>query len=91
MSVDLVKYKFDNKTFNQDFAKYIDEQSESAKLIDEQKLARLNVTEREKQLSEMTTGEMKKYTTDKINECLKEHQKKRKEAKKKVEEFLMRV
>ena len=40
---------------------------------------------------EMTTGEMKKYVIDKINEFLKEHQKKRKQAKKKINDFLMKV
>jgi len=36
----------------------------------------------------MLTGELKKYLIDKINAFLKEHQKKRKEAEKKIDKFL---
>ncbi len=36
----------------------------------------------------LSTGDLKKYTIDKINVFLKEHQKKRREAEKKVKEFL---
>ena len=36
----------------------------------------------------LTTGELKKYTIDKINVFLKEHQRKRKDAEKKVKKFL---
>jgi len=37
----------------------------------------------------MTTGELKNYLIEKINAFLKEHQKKRKEAKKKIDKFLL--
>ena len=36
----------------------------------------------------MTTGEIKNYTIEKINAFLKEHQKRREEARKKIEKFL---
>ena len=36
----------------------------------------------------LTTGELKKYTIDKINAFLSEHQKKRKQVEKKVKEFI---
>ncbi|MFA5258838.1 MAG: tryptophan--tRNA ligase, partial [Candidatus Pacearchaeota archaeon] len=36
----------------------------------------------------MLTGELKQYTINKINEFLKEHQKKREEAKKLVDKFI---
>src|SRR3989344_170746 len=38
----------------------------------------------------MLTSELKEYTIKKINEFLKEHQKKRQEAKKKLDKFLMK-
>jgi tryptophanyl-tRNA synthetase len=37
---------------------------------------------------ELSTGELKNYTIEKINSFLKEHQKKREEAKKKIDEFI---
>jgi len=39
----------------------------------------------------MLTSELKKYTIDKINAFLKEHQKKREEAKNRINEFLWKV
>jgi tryptophanyl-tRNA synthetase len=36
----------------------------------------------------MLTGELKQYTIDKINDFLKQHQKKREEAKKNINKFL---
>jgi tryptophanyl-tRNA synthetase len=36
----------------------------------------------------LLTGELKKYTIEKINAFLKEHQKKREEAKKKINDFI---
>ena len=40
---------------------------------------------------EMTTGELKDYTIKKINVFLKQHQKKREEAKKKIDKFLYEI
>ena len=39
----------------------------------------------------LSTGELKKYTIDKINAFLKEHQKKREKAKSQVEKFMLKV
>jgi tryptophanyl-tRNA synthetase len=39
----------------------------------------------------MLTGELKKITIDKINEFLKEHQKKRNEAKKLIDKFIYKM
>jgi len=38
----------------------------------------------------MTSGELKKYTIDKINAFLKEHQKNRKKAKKMIDKFIFK-
>ena len=39
----------------------------------------------------VTTGEMKKYAIEKITEFLKEHQKRRKEAKNKISKYILKV
>ncbi|MCR4285219.1 MAG: tryptophan--tRNA ligase [archaeon] len=52
---------------------------------DDKKLAEIK---RKYESGEMLTGELKAYLIEKINAFLKEHQKKREEAKGKVEEFL---
>ncbi|MFW5847272.1 MAG: tryptophan--tRNA ligase [Nanoarchaeota archaeon] len=52
---------------------------------DDKKLAEIEKQYRE---GKMLTGELKKYLIDKINEFLKEHQKKREKAKNQINEFL---
>jgi len=54
---------------------------------DDAKLKSIEISYRS---GEMTTGELKKYTIDKINDFLKEHQKRRKDAEKKIKEFLIK-
>jgi tryptophanyl-tRNA synthetase len=54
---------------------------------DDKKLAEI---EKKYRSGEMLTGELKQYTIDKINTFLAEHQKKRKKAKKVVEEFMLK-
>lgn len=49
---------------------------------------KLNQIETDYRSGNMLTGELKKYLIEKINEFLKEHQKKRKEAKKKIDKFI---
>jgi len=49
---------------------------------------KLDEIEKKYRNGEMTTGELKKITIDKINAFLKEHQKKRELAKKQIEKFL---
>ncbi len=52
---------------------------------DDKKLKKINDDYKR---GKMTTGELKKYTIDKINAFLKEHQKRREEARKLVEKFV---
>lgn len=52
---------------------------------------KLKQIEEDYRSGKMLTGELKKYLIEKINDFLKEHQKKRKEARKRVGEFLFKV
>ena len=52
---------------------------------------KLNEIEENYKKGKMSTGELKKYTIDKINAFLKEHQKKRKEAEKRIKDFIYKV
>jgi len=52
---------------------------------DDKKLAQI---EKDYKSGKMLTGELKSYTINKINSFLKEHQKKRKEAEKKIDSFI---
>jgi tryptophanyl-tRNA synthetase len=50
---------------------------------------KLKQIEEDYKSGKLLTGELKKYTIDKINDFLKEHQKKRKEAEKILQEFIL--
>jgi tryptophanyl-tRNA synthetase len=52
---------------------------------------KLNEIEKDYRSGKLTTGELKKYTIEKINNFLKEHQERRKNAKKKVGDFMLKV
>ncbi|MGV8142313.1 MAG: tryptophan--tRNA ligase [Candidatus Pacearchaeota archaeon] len=52
---------------------------------------KLQIIHRKYKSGEMTSGELKQIAIDKINEFLKEHQKKRKVAEKSVEKFIYRI
>ena len=54
---------------------------------DDKKLAKI---EQDYRSGKMLTGELKQYLIDKINVFLKEHQKKREEAKKNIDKFLVK-
>ncbi|MCW8965887.1 MAG: tryptophan--tRNA ligase, partial [Candidatus Pacearchaeota archaeon] len=54
---------------------------------DDEKLKQI---EEDYRSGKMLSGELKKYLIEKINEFLKVHQEKRKEAKKKIDEFLFK-
>jgi len=54
---------------------------------DDKKLAKI---EKDYKEGKMLTGELKKYTIEKINEFLKEHQKKRQLAKKQIGKFMFK-
>ncbi len=58
------------------------------KFFFEQDDNKLKQIEEDYRSGRLLTGELKKYLIDKINLFLKEHQKKRKEAKKKIDKFL---
>ncbi len=58
------------------------------KMFFEEDDERLRQMEKDYRSGKLLTGELKKYLIDKINAFLKEHQKKRKEAKKKIDKFL---
>ncbi|MEA3329693.1 MAG: tryptophan--tRNA ligase [Nanoarchaeota archaeon] len=53
--------------------------------LDDKKLAQL---EKDYKSGELSTGELKKYTIKKINNFLKEHQKKREKAKSQIDKFI---
>ncbi len=53
--------------------------------------AKLEEIYRKYKSGEMSTAELKEIVIEKINKFLKEHQKKREEAKKRVEEFIYKV
>jgi len=55
---------------------------------DDKKLAEI---ERNYRSGKLTTGELKKYTIEKINNFLKEHQERRKNAKRKIPDYLLKV
>jgi len=52
---------------------------------------KLNEIEKDYRSGKMTTGELKNYTIEKINNFLKEHQKKRKLAEKQISKFLYKI
>ena len=52
---------------------------------------KLNEIEKEYRSGKLTTGELKKYTIEKINDFLAEHQKRRKDAKKKIKDFMLKA
>ena len=54
---------------------------------DDKKLAKI---EQDYRSGKLLTGELKQYLIDKINVFLKEHQKKREEAKKNIDKFLVK-
>jgi tryptophanyl-tRNA synthetase len=54
---------------------------------DDKKLEKI---EQDYRSGKLLTGELKAYTIDKINAFLKEHQKKREEAKKQIEKFILK-
>ena len=58
MSVDLVKNKFDNKAFNADFAKYMNQQKEEENRINIAKLKELNSEVYKKKIGEMSFNEI---------------------------------
>lgn len=61
------------------------------KFLFEEDDAKLKDIEKKYRSGEMLTGELKKYTIEKINAFLAEHQKRRKDAKKKIPAFLLKV
>lgn len=52
---------------------------------------RLKDIEREYKSGRLTTGELKKYTIDKINNFLAKHQEKRKNAKKMIPQYMLKI
>lgn len=52
---------------------------------------KLKQLEKDYKSGKLLTGELKKYTIDKINEFLKKHQEKREKAKKHIDKFLLKV
>lgn len=52
---------------------------------------KLKQLEKDYKSGKLLTGEMKKYTIEKITEFLEKHQERRKDAKKKVSEFMLKV
>lgn len=58
MSIDLMRNKFDSKTFNSDFVQYTDEQKQMEKRRETEKLSRLNTEIYQKKISEMTFNEI---------------------------------
>jgi len=68
----------------------IDVSFQYLKMIFEPDDSKLKAIELSYRSGELTTGELKKYTIEKINDFLKEHQKKRKAAEKQIEKFLVK-
>lgn len=60
------------------------------KFLFEESDEKLEEIEKEYRKGNLLSGELKKYTIDKINAFLKEHQEKRKKAEKQVEKFLLK-
>jgi tryptophanyl-tRNA synthetase len=58
------------------------------KMFFEEDDKKLGQIEKDYRSGKLLTGELKKYTINKINSFLKEHQKKREEARKKIDEFI---
>lgn len=52
---------------------------------------KLKEIEKDYKSGKMLSGELKKYTIEKINEFLKEHQARRKKAKEKINDFILKV
>jgi len=52
---------------------------------------KLGEIEKDYKLGKLSTGELKKYTIEKINKFLEEHQKRRKNAKKLIPQYMLKV
>ncbi|MDD3150890.1 MAG: tryptophan--tRNA ligase [Candidatus Gastranaerophilales bacterium] len=61
------------------------------KYLFEESDKKLNEIEKDYSSGKMLTGDMKKYTIEKINNFLSEHQKRREKAKDKIPEFLLKI
>lgn len=68
----------------------IDVSFQYLKFLFEENDKKLKEIEKNYRSGKLLSGELKKYTTDKINTFLKEHQKRRKEAKEKIPKFLLK-
>lgn len=66
----------------------IDVSFQYLKMFFEEDDKKLQQIEKDYRSGKLTTGELKKYTIEKINSFLKEHQKKREEARKKINSFI---
>lgn len=69
----------------------IDVSFQYLKYMFEESDEKLKELEEEYKSGKLLTGDLKKYTIEKINEFLAKHQKRRAEAEKKIEKFILRV